>query len=218
VDTGQRDIVAKAVADRVAEDTKELIETVAAWAIDMKQRLKAWLWFAFALIPAFWLVDKLRLRTYVVASCIGALSVLFEWLLRWRACRKWQRQYFARQDFRLLLECRETLKTMPYEEVAEARLTNPDLINWFLAWFFPTSGMDFLLSEKLAGSYSNEENKWEGIFFPAIAQLKHEGMGLKLDMKKETELAEYAFKKYLELDPKREWIAKLRVRGGYVEA
>ena len=57
----------------------------------------------------------------------------------------------------------------------------------------------------------------DGVMFPATRRMKLESMGLssRRDDFPNDKTAEYAWTKYCEIDPDREWIAKLRVRGGY---
>ncbi len=65
------------------------------------------------------------------------------------------------------------------------------------------------------------EDAEQGVMFPATRRMKLEIMGLtRRDDKNfpNYKEVEYAWDQYGEIDPKREWIGKLRVRGGYVES
>jgi hypothetical protein len=200
MDAHERDILAKAVAERVTDNTKELLEATARWVLGVRDRAKGWLRFlCFAiLVMAVSAYAKLSLGWVVLG--LVALSILFEWWMRRKARKEWQRYHFAGEDFRFLLGCRKTLQGMTKEERGEVK---PDIVRWFLSDHFPGGVKRFFF-------WDGEER--EGIFFPALNQIRLESMGLEVDQSRTIVAAEYAYKKYSELDPDLEWIRKLRAR------
>jgi hypothetical protein len=200
MDAHEGDILAKAVAERVIEHTKELLETAAKWAIIARDRVKIRLWFFGIAILAAGLAFEAELNHSLVVLCFIVSVFLFEWWLDRNALKKWQRREFARQHFRVLLECRRSLEGMTNEERIEVK---PDIVKWLLGDFFPGGLEQPLL-------WDGEEQ--EGIFFPALYQMRLESMGLKADQRRTILAAEYAYKNYSELDPDLEWIRKLHTR------
>lgn len=207
MDAHERDILAAAVTARITDNTAMLLDGAAEWAIGVRDRTKAWLWFLGFALFAMGIAAYARLSSYWVVLGFVASGFVFEWWLRRKARTEWQRYEFARQHFRALLECRKTLQSMTKEERAEVK---PEVVNWFLDTFLP-GGIEKPVFW---------ENVEEGVFFRATRRMKLESMGLSgvRDDSPNDKTVEYAWDRYGEIDPEREWIRKLRVRGGYVES
>jgi len=199
MDDHEQEILAKAVAERVAENTKELLETVAQWAVSEKDTAKSWIWFTYIVILCIVLSAEAKLSSYLIVPCLVASYFLFEWWLRRKARKKWQRHEFARQHFRALLECRKKLKGMA---IPEHKQVKEEIVKWFLGSFFPGGVERSLLWDGI---------EQERILFPALGQMRLESMGLRPE--RDDLAAEYAYKAYSELDPNFQWMRKL-IRGG----
>jgi hypothetical protein len=193
--------------DANERDTAALTERVAEWALGVRDRTKNWLWFLEFAILAIVFAARARLGIYWIVSGLIAAVFLFEWLTRKKAQKEWQRYEFARQHFRALLECRKTVESMTKEERGEVK----------------TEVVTFLLDTFLPGGLEHPvfwDDVEDGVMFPAMKRMKLESMGFssRRDEFPSHKCAEYAWDRYGEIDPEREWIGKLRVRGGYVES
>jgi hypothetical protein len=207
MDAHERDILAAAVAARITDNTAMLLERMAEWAIGVRDRTKAWLWFLGFAIFAMGIAAYARLSSYWVVLGFVASGFVFEWWLRSKARMEWQRYEFARQHFLAMLESRKTLQSMTKEERSEVK---PEVAKWLLDTFLP-GGIEHPVS------WDDVE---EGVLFPATRRMKLESMGLRSrgDNSPNYKEVEYAWDRYGEIDPEREWIGKLRVRGGYVDS
>jgi len=207
MDADERDILAAAAATRTTDNTAILLERVAEWAIGVRDRTKAWLWFLGFAIGAMGIAAYVRLSSYWVVLGFVASGFVFEWWLRRKARTEWQRYEFARQHFRALLECRKTVESMTKEERSEVK---PEVVKFLLDTFLP-GGLGHPVF------WDDVEN---GVMFPAMRRMKLESVGLssRRDEFPSDKSAEYAWDRYGEIDPEREWIRKLRARGGYVES
>ena len=187
-------------------DNAAMLERVAEWALALRDRTNRWLWCVGLVMLVIVLAARARLDSYWFVFGVGAALFLLTWLSRKKDQREWQRYEFARQHFRALLECRKTLQSMSKEERAEIR---PDVAKWFLDMF-----MEGGIEHHVLWEYAEE-----GVMYPATRRMKLESMGLSHDRNFPTyKEVEYAWARYAEIDPEREWIKKLRVRGGYVES
>lgn len=188
-------------------DNAALLERIAEWVLGVRDRTKSWLWFLGFMVLVMVLAARLQLSTYWIVSGLIASAFSFEWLIRKKAQRKWQHYEFARQNFRALLESRKTLQSMSKEERAEVK---PEVAKFLLNTFLP-GGLEHPVF------WDDVE---EGVIFPATRRMKLESMGLRSrgDNFPNHEEVEYAWDRYREIDPEREWIGKLRLRGGYVES
>jgi hypothetical protein len=155
MDAHEQEILAKAVAERVAENTKELLETAAQWAVSERDTAKSWIAFTYVAILCILLSAEAKLSSYLIVPCLVASYFLFEWSLRRKTRKKWQRHEFARQHFRALLECRETLKGMARPEHMKVK---EEIVKWFLGSFFPGGVERSLLWDGI---------EQEGILLPA---------------------------------------------------
>lgn len=188
-------------------DNAALLERMAEWTLGVRDRTKSWLWFLGFVVLVMVSAARVQLSTYWIVSGLIASVFLFEWLIRKKAQREWQRYEFARQHFRALLESRKTLQSMSKEERAEVK---PEVAKFLLDTFLP-GGLEH------PAFWDDVE---EGVIFPATRRMKLESMGLRSrgDKFPNYKEVEYAWDRYGEIDPEREWIGKLRVRGGYVES
>lgn len=190
-------------------DNAAMLESVAAWSLGVRDRMKAWLWFAGFAILVGAVAAYAKVNPAWAIAVIVASVYFFAWWLRRTTRREWQRYYFAGLHFQALLESRKALQSMSKEERAEVK---PEVAKFLLSMFIPSGICD-------------QGVLWEdaeaGVLYPATRRMKLDIMGLsKQDDKKSPRYkeVEYAWDRYGEIDPEREWIRKLRVRGGYVES
>lgn len=188
-------------------DNAALLECIAEWALGVRDRTKASLWFIGFVILAMAFAVRAGLSTYWVVAGSGGSAFAFAWLMRMRAQKERQRYEFARQHFRALLESRKALQSMSKEERAEVK---PEVAEFLLYTFLPGGLENPVLWDQVE----------DGVMYPASRRMKLESMGLssRRDDSPNYKEVEYAWDRYGEIDPDREWIGKLRVRGGYVES
>lgn len=147
-------------------DNAALLEHMAGWALAVRDRTKASLWFIGFVILAIVVAVRASLNTDWVLLGLAASAFVFAWLTRKRAQKEWQHYEFARQHFRALLECRKTLQSMSKEERAEVK---PEVAKWFLDTFMP-GGLEHPVF------WDNVE---QGVMYPATRRMKLETMGLR---------------------------------------
>jgi hypothetical protein len=196
MDAQQRDI-----------DNAALLERMAEWALGVRDRTQTSLWFIGVVIFAIVFAVRTGLSTDWILLVLAVFAIVFSWLMRKKTQREWQRYEFARQHFQALLESRKTLQSMTKEERYEVK---PEVVGFLLDTFLP-GGLEHPV-------FWNDVE--EGVMRPATRRMKLESMGLhsRGDNFPNYNEVEYAWDRYGEIDPEREWIGRLRVRGGYVES
>jgi hypothetical protein len=191
----ERRMLADAIAERVTQNAKELLETVAEWGINARERAKAWLWFFLFVGLAVRLAAKRDVNAYLVLLSVIALYWSFGWWLRWRDRKRWQGVqdpkgvWIASERFRRFVRCKEILEHMSSVELAAVPA---EIVDWFIgsAWFW--------------------ENHGEQILFPAFRQMRIENLGGTRENPAYLELVAEMFKRYEKLDPDSVWLLKLQ--------
>jgi hypothetical protein len=180
---------------------------VAAWSIGIRDRIKAWLGFVgFAIVVIGVFVFAKVDPAWAIAGLVAS-AYAFEWWLTRSTSREWQRYYHAGGHFQALLESRKTLQSMSKEQRAEVK---PEVVKFLLSMFMQGGIERGVLWEEAE----------QGVMYPATRRMKLEIMGVSRREDKNLPTykeVEYAWDRYGEIDPEREWIVKLRVIGGYVD-
>lgn len=191
----ERRMLANAIAERVTQNAKELLETIAEWGINARERAKAWLWFFLFVGLAVRLAAKRDVNAYLVLLSVIALYWSFGWWLRLRDRKRWQGVqdpkgvWIASERFRRFLKCKEVLERMNSMEISAIPT---EIVDWFTrsAWFW--------------------ENHGEHILFPAIQQMRLENLGGTHENPAYLALVEEMFRRYEKVDPEDVWLLKLQ--------
>jgi hypothetical protein len=198
MDAREREFLQAAVSN-INEHNAELMERFSEWAMGVRDRTKAWLWFIVCMAVAMTLAARAALSVYIVAAGTVVSSMIFEWALRKKAQREWRRHHFARLHFQALLESRKTLENMTREQ---RETVEPKVREFLLNTFLPVG---------LERSVFWDDVE-DGIVHTSFRRLKLESMGLfgRREEFPNAKSAEYAWDRYGEIDPDRKWIIKLR--------
>jgi hypothetical protein len=195
----------QAAATNINDHTTELMERMAEWNLGVRDRTEAWLWFLLFVVVGMTFAARAGLSSYIVVGGLVAAAAAFEWILRKKAQNEWSRHDSARRHFQALLESRKALQSMTPEQRDAVK---PEVRQFLLEMFLP-SGLERGVTW---------EDMEDGVMHLSLRRLKMESMGLskRRDEFPNDKSAEYAWDRYGEIDPEREWIVRLRERGGYV--